>query len=79
MDRHLNRRIIGWLMIFIGMVVFIAGAFVGNGANLLWATVALLGAGFVGPWPWWSKKPKPADTVPQAQAKNEAGTNETST
>jgi hypothetical protein len=50
-----KRRILGWVLVVIGMAGLIAGVIREGGVNLLWGFVAIVGAGLVGPWPWLSK------------------------
>jgi hypothetical protein len=53
--RRLKRRILGWVLVVVGMAVLITGAVREGGVNLFWGFVAMIGAGLVGPWPWFSK------------------------
>ena len=51
----MKRRILGWILVVIGMTGLITGAVREGGVNLLWGFVAMIGAGLVGPWPWFSR------------------------
>jgi len=51
----MKRRILGWILVVIGMAGLITGAVREGGVDLLWGFIAMIGAGLVGPWPWFSK------------------------
>ena len=72
----MNKRLIGWLMVGIGMAGVIAGAMAGQGVNLFWVIVVAFGSGLVGPWPWWSKKTPPAVSDSLCESKTETGSDE---
>ncbi len=51
----MKRRILGWVLVVVGMAGLITGAIREGGVNLFWGVIAMIGAGLVGRWPWFSK------------------------